>query len=158
MTLPHLRCGIISCFLIRQTLNQGSSVTYTGRSPPSPSLFFRCGSYSACGMLAPQLLFSALSQALLLKVPCLPEAKEVVLKRGYLLPQTNSRPSSELTEKSRMHIFPKLWEVSNRLGRTNDFCVQAPFSPSLPIMHQGEFRHQLPLSLRPGAVGTGNHH
>lgn len=60
---------------------------------------FHCGSYSACGMFASLILFLALSQALLLKVPCLPEAKEVVLKRGYLFPQTNSRPSLEIVEE-----------------------------------------------------------
>jgi hypothetical protein len=74
-------------------------------------------------MLASLILFLALSQALLLKVPCLPEAKEVVLKRGYLFPQTNSRPSSELMEEWRAYFSKALENI--KLPRKDKYLLCA---------------------------------
>ena len=56
-------------------------------------LSFPCSAYMSCS----PALFSAFSQALQLKVACLPQAEEVALQLDSLFPQANSRPSSALS-------------------------------------------------------------
>ena len=55
-------------------------------------LSFPCSVYVSCS----PALFSAFSQALQLKVACLPQAEEAALQLDSLFPQANSRPSSAL--------------------------------------------------------------